>query len=302
VRCPPFFFPRPAPEPALEPVSEPEIEALTIDVTDLSLGDEGEPSDAPLTGAVDGDAEVEASAEPSAESKDDGGGAGAGEGESKDAGAVADGSPEDLAGAEEAAPAAAEEKEEPWPELPPLLDYVLVKVLLDGRSLVPDSQAARLRLFHTVSLGSTALAVPKGGATAATPVVLPVSAGLVESSRCLVRLRGAAPEDEGADPQTLALALKGLPTASGTITLPAAPAKAEAEAAAEGDEAAALPAAAAEPYVDVGGSEGEVGFILPDPAGLEPVLKGKDRFLFVDLSLDGGETWEVASDSLLQVK
>ena len=296
MRCPRFFFPRPAPAPALEPVPEPELEALTIDVTDLSLGDEGEPTDAPLTGAVDGDAEVETTAGPSSESKEDGGGAGPGEGESKDAGVAVDGSPEDLAGAEE------KEKDEPWPELPPLLDYVLVKVLLDGHSLVPDSQAARLRLFHTVSMGSAALAVPKGGATAATPVVLPVAAGLVDSSRCLVRLRGAASEEEGADPQTLALALKGLPTASGTITLPAAPAKAvvETDATAEGDDAGV--AAVEEPYVDVGGSEGEVGFILPDPTGLEPVLKGKDRFLFVDLSLDGGETWELSSDSLLQVK
>ena len=184
----------------------------------------------------------------------------------------------------------AEPEPEPQPLLPEKLDWVWVKVYLDGRSVVPDSDAFKLRLFDPalIRLSSEPLAVPKGGATAATPLVLPVLSGMVEplASGCMVRLRGvdtALPEAQ-------------LPRVPGTVTLDLG----SSQGADTGEEEAAM----AGGEVDTGGSAGSVGFVLPDPAGLgvEPELRGKDRWLFVDMSLDGGESWVRAEEPLLQIK
>jgi len=214
-------------------------------------------------------------------SADAGAGAGPGESEAKSGEAASEGG---------AVEAKTEAESEPEPLLPEKLDWVWVKVYLDGRSVVPDSDGFKLRLFDPalIRLSSEPLAVPKGGATAATPLVLPVLSGMVEplSSGCIVRLRGvdtALPEAQ-------------LPRVPGTVTLDLG--------SSQGADTSEEEAATACGEVDTGGSAGSVGFVLPDPAGLglEPELRGKDRWLFVDLSLDGGESWVRAEEPLLQIK
>lgn len=178
---------------------------------------------------------------------------------------------------------------QPEPMQPLLLEFVYVSVLLDGRTSVGSSNMSKLSLCSTIALPTEPLAVPKGGALAGTPVVIPISRGLVDSSMSFVRLRGIASSDPSSSTES---AIVKVPA---TVTLTAA-----AEEDAEGD----TKADAATVYVDAGGRSGEVGFILPDLAtiGVEPELKGKDKFLFFDVSLDGGESWECSNDSLLQIK
>ena len=183
------------------------------------------------------------------------------------------------------------------PLLPTKLDWVWVKVYLDGRSVVPDDEGFRLSLFSDVLLSGEVLAVPKGGALAGTPVVVPVVGGLVESAGCVVRLRGAGSSAASAP-------IPGTVTLEPGSSAAGAGAGAEGEGEAEAETGTAGGANATSGYVDTGGSAGTVGFVLPDPAalGVEPELKGKDRFLFADVSLDGGETWAMAEEALLQIK
>lgn len=304
LRCLPLYFPPPAPTPIAgvfdgsnEGEDQGQSQGPTLQLDTLSFQGQGSDDEGSVqAGSVAGGAGEEGSEE--AKSVDRRAGEGSGEGEaeaeSKDANAgVGEGGaePGPDALAEGEADAAAEVPAPPL--LPTKLDWVWVKVYLDGRSVVPDDEGFRLSLFSGLQLSSEVLAVPKGGALAGTPVVVPVVGGLVESARCVVRLRGA---DSSA-------ASAPIP---GTVTLEAAsvPAAVASEGEVEAENSATGATEVPGGYVDTGGSAGTVGFVLPDPAtlGIEPELKGKDRFLFADVSLDGGETWAMSEEALLQIK
>ena len=54
--------------------------------------------------------------------------------------------------------------------------------------------------------------------------------------------------------------------------------------------------------LDTGGVEGSVIFDCPDITSMEPVIFGKEKFLFVDVSLDGGATFDSTDKPILNVK
>lgn len=166
-------------------------------------------------------------------------------------------------------------------ELIKAADFVYISVSLDGKSQPPQEKWAKMYLYDDLS-NYLVQPVPKGGAVSGSTVSLQLQndrplamTAASESGQCFVRLRGGK---EGA-----------------LVSLPGSLARHEI---AEPKD----PKDKGPPKVS---TKSAVSFLLPDIAdinALEPVVQGKERFLFADVSVDGGMTFTAVTAPKLQVK
>jgi hypothetical protein len=216
---------------------------------------------------------------------------------------------------------------------PLALDYALIKILMDGRSdtsaldKVPSSY---INLFQSVNVNSCCtIESPNGGLIEDSEVVVIMSESCVPSDNCMIRLRDsngteisctASIETEGiASPYTDDI----LSTAedknnltdhnseeNGNPTLDHGDNSElngeEGEGTSDdipGDQSTENPLVDNTIIVeDTGGSEGVIKFICPDLSQLEPIIEGKDKFVYLDISFDGGLTYDSSENPLLQIK
>ena len=214
------------------------------------------------------------------------------------------------------------------------LDFMHVRVMLDGRSSVDHEQAAYVSLFFKTEPTDDDVETAGGSAAPGTECTLHLFSGATPSSRCMVRLRGEGGEavvcdaqletEEAATPESVERLYKQEAAAEEAARMKeeageAEPdAEVEGEAEAEGDEAGLEGEDEGEGeggeeegeqeekepdgFLDTGGSGGAVVFECPETSELQPVMDGNRKLLFVDVSLDGGETWDEASDPRLSIK
>ena len=262
-------------------------------------------------GQGEGEEKVEAGEERDVAEGEDGGAEGEGEGEGENG--------EEQEEAEET-----KEPEVEYEETIPL-DFLMVKVLLDGRSDVPDSDASYISLFHNVEISSESPTVPGGGAHESGEVKVEIDHGCVPSDKVVVRIRGVdgktvdctgtLESEAAATPESVETAFAFAASQEAKAAEEAANGgkegekKEEDEGEGEGDAEAGEEGEEQkeeekedEGLHDQGGGTGSVTFELPDVSELEPELSGKDKLLFVDISLDGGESFTTSSDALLHVK
>ena len=166
-------------------------------------------------------------------------------------------------------------------ELIKAADFVYLSVSLDGKSLPPQDKWAKIFLYDDLS-NYIVQPVPKGGAVSGSTVSLQLQndrplamTATSESGQCFVRLRGGK---------------EGM-----LVSLPGSLARHEI---AEPKD----PKDKGPPKIS---TKSAVSFLLPDIGDiniLEPVVQGKERFLFADVSVDGGLTYSSVSTPKLQVK
>ena len=238
------------------------------------------------------------------------------------------------AGEEEGGAAAgtgAEEEAEDQYEPAMALDYLQVQVLLDGRSSVEEEESAHISLFYAVECSDEPVEVAGGAATPGAPCTIQVYSGCIPSQDCVVRLRGdggepivcpaAVETEEIASPETVARMFAQAAAAEEAERLALErgpePEKTEEELEEEAAAAQELLDAGIEPaeeepepepereapgFADTGGNSGTIVFDLPDCADMEPIMDGNRKLLYVDVSLDGGATWDEAAEPLLCIK
>jgi len=217
---------------------------------------------------------------------------------------------------------------EPADEYEPVmaLDYLHVRVLLDGRSSVDLEHSAHISLFYAVECSDEAVKVAGGAAAPGAACTIEVFNGCIPTQDCVVRLRGEGGEpiicpaevqtEEIASPDSVYRMFMQAAAAEETERLlllhGPPPEKTEEELEAEAAAAQELLDAGIEPepepepeapgFSDTGGNAGTIVFELPDCADLDPVMDGNTKKLYVDVSLDGGATWDEAAEPLLAIK
>ena len=203
------------------------------------------------------------------------------------------------------------------------MDFIHVKVLLDGESDIESLEhCAMLTTYTSLVMSDDFIEVPKGGAVEGTPLRSEILMGCVPSEDCVVRLRDSKGKYVDCSAQV---------TVNGNIASPASLSKfrmSENAANTEVDESAGSTGLSAEPnqgeesetavdgedgsekdegesvegMLDTGGLAGSVSFDCPDLSSLEPVADGKEMLVFVDISLNGGASFDKTVKPLLQVK
>jgi hypothetical protein len=211
------------------------------------------------------------------------------------------------------------------------LDFVFVKILLDGESTDNVHQnTTSVNLFSALQLSDEVIDVPKGGAGEGAAITIPISGGCVPTETCLVKLRDvagvcvecpaqltitgktASPQSiqkyyedkqeslrsdnivndnviEGINEKTDTSDAEGLQDEHSSDVVDG-----EADGVLVGENIVGL--------LDTGGRAGELTFECPDISTLEPHVDGKDKFLFVDISLDAGVSYDNSAQPLLQIK
>jgi len=209
------------------------------------------------------------------------------------------------------------------------LDFLQVRVLLDGRSSVDEGDSAHISLFYAVECSDELVQVAGGVASPGAPCTLQVFNGCIPTQDCVVRLRGEGGEpiicpaevhtEEIASPETVQrmfaqsaaaeeaerLALERGDEPEKTeeeLEAEAATAQKLLDAGIEHEEPEPEPEPEAPGFTDTGGNAGTIVFKLPDCADLDPVMNGNMKLLYVDVSLDGGATWDHAAEPLLVIK
>ena len=217
----------------------------------------------------------------------------------------------------------------------PVLDYVHIKILMDGRSdtsavdKAPPS-SSYVNLFQSVNVNSCCtIESPKGGLVEDSEVVILMSESCVPSDSCMIRIRdsngaeiscvGSIETKAIASPCTDDISTdedknNGIDDCGDEESNSQAIDRGD-DNEENGEEGDARPASIPvdqssenpslnDPKVveDTGGSEGVIKFICPDLSQLEPIVEGKDKFVYLDISLDGGLTYDSSRNPLLQVK
>ena len=162
-------------------------------------------------------------------------------------------------------------------------DFVYFSLSLDGKTIPSRDKWAKLYLYDDLS-NYIVQPLPKGGAVSGTTVGLQLNfdrplgiTATTESGHCIVRLRGKNESEHD------------------FVSLPGSLARHEI--AEPKDHKDKSPPKVATKSV--------VSFVLPDASHmhkLEPVLHGKDKFLFADISLDGGQTFAISETAKVQIK
>jgi hypothetical protein len=167
-------------------------------------------------------------------------------------------------------------------EIAKRVECFYLSVSLDGRSTPRRDLWGTVYLYDDITNYSIHPPVAKGGAVHGATITLQLNGEMplamtasTESGHCLVRLRG---HKEGAH-----------------LDVHAALTRQEVQEPKDSKEKGP-------PKVAV---KSVVAFALPESteiASLEPIVSGKEKLLFVDISLDGGESFEAAVEAKLQVK
>ena len=239
-------------------------------------------------------------------------------------------SPEPAEGTQPAVTEQTGESEATYEPIVPL-DFVYVSVLLDGRSAVEPAFDTHVGLFYKLDMSDRLVEVTGGAAITGARCVVHVDAGCVPSKQAIVRIRG-----ESGNPVECRATIQTEPSATPTSvkrffvqraeqeeaarlaaergpepekTAEESLAEAAAQEAAPSDESVPAdgspvedPVKEPDGFLDVGGSEGSVAFELPSCADLIPVIDGGKKLLYVDVSVDGGDTWDTATEPLLIIK
>lgn len=135
------------------------------------------------------------------------------------------------------------------------LDHIFISLLLDGITPVSDKYSCKIDFFKGLKVKDIATSLPKGGFVSGSSVGVNVD-GLVQSSKCVVRIKGTEEE-----------------------------------------------------YIEISGnnnhSAGTVTFSVPSTdqlADLSPVMQKKDKFYFVEISIDDGVSFDISENAILQIK
>lgn len=145
------------------------------------------------------------------------------------------------------------------------LDYIHISLSLDGVKVPAEDKWAKVFFYSSLTKFAFQPALPKGGATAGSTI------GLFLEEYCPIMPGGVLLRLRGADPATAAV-ISGSMTETSTAT---------------------------------GALATTVSFTMPDAAGITanpPNVQGKEKLYFVDISIDGGLTFDQAAAPQLQIK